>query len=122
VTPADSITIRGIEVFAHHGVHAEEKEEGQVFLVDLTVETDLSPAGRSDQLADTIDYGGLAGEVHALVASQSWNLLETVAEQVASLVLTHPRVRAVTVTVHKPEAPLPVKAADVSVEIRRLRS
>ena len=115
----DRLKLTGIEVFAHHGVQPEEKQIGQRFLIDLDVELDLRAAGRTDNLAETIDYGGLAERVHELVAGNRWNLIEKVAEETAELVLSVPTIKAVKVTVHKPNAPIAVDFADVSVTIDR---
>lgn len=115
----DRLKLTGIEVFAHHGVLPEEKQIGQRFLIDLDVELDLRAAGMTDHLAETIDYGGLAERVHELVAANRWNLIEKVAEETAELVLSVPMVKAVRVTVHKPNAPIAVDFADVSVTIDR---
>jgi dihydroneopterin aldolase len=115
----DRLKLTGIEVFAHHGVLPEEKQIGQRFLIDLDVELDLRAAGMTDHLAETIDYGGLAERVHELVAANRWNLIEKVAEETAELVLSVPTVKAVRVTVHKPNAPIAVDFADVSVTIDR---
>ncbi len=117
----DRIVLRGIEVFARHGVFAEEQERGQRFLVDVVATLDLSAASASDDLADTLDYGALARAVHDRVAAERWDLIERVAERVADLVLEDARVSAVEVTVHKPEAPMPVAVADVAVVILRSR-
>ena len=117
----DRLQLTGIEVFAHHGVLPEEKQIGQRFLIDLDIEADLKPAGNSDSLADTIDYGGLAIKVHELVAGSRWNLIEKVAEEIAKVVLSIPLVRSVAVTVHKPNAPIPLDFDDVSVTIDRRR-
>ncbi len=117
----DQIVLRGIAVWARHGVYAEERERGQRFLVDVVADVDLSPAGTSDDLAATVDYGELARAVHERVAGERWDLIERVAERVAELVLEDRRVRAVEVTVHKPQAPMPVTVADVAVVVRRSR-
>ena len=115
----DRLKLTGIEVFAHHGVLPEEKQIGQRFFIDLDVELDLRAAGMTDNLAETIDYGGLAERVHELVARNRWNLIEKVAEETAEMVLSVPTVKAVKVTVHKPNAPIAVDFADVSVIIDR---
>jgi dihydroneopterin aldolase len=115
----DRLKLTGIEVFAHHGVLPEEKQIGQRFLIDLEVELDLRAAGMTDNLAETIDYGGLAERVHELVAGNRWNLIEKVAEETAEMVLSVPTIKAVKVTVHKPNAPIAVDFADVSVIIDR---
>jgi dihydroneopterin aldolase/2-amino-4-hydroxy-6-hydroxymethyldihydropteridine diphosphokinase len=117
----DRLQLTGIEVFAHHGVLPEEKQIGQKFLIDLDVELDLRSAGTTDDLAETLDYGGLAQRVHELVEGHRWNLIEKVAEETAALVLSVPAVNAVKVTVHKPNAPIAVDFADVSVTIDRRR-
>jgi 7,8-dihydroneopterin aldolase/epimerase/oxygenase len=117
----DRIAIDGIEVFAHHGVLDHERELGQRFVVDLIVEADLAAAAASDDLADTIDYGHLAGRIAAVAAAPPAALLETVADRIARCCLEDGRVTAVEVTVHKPAAPLPVVARGVAVTLRRER-
>ncbi len=115
----DRLTLTGLRVFAHHGVYAEEREQGQSFFIDVTVHLDLSTAGAADDLHETIHYGVLAEEIVAAVERDPVDLIETVAERVALLVLGYPPARLVEVTVHKPDAPIPVDFADVSVTIRR---
>lgn len=117
----DRISLRGIRVFARHGVHAEEQEHGQIFLIDVAVEMDLAGAGASDDLADTLDYGRLAAAIASRASGERWDLLERVAERTAQLVLDDDRVASVDVTVHKPEVVLPVPVAGVSVSISRHR-
>lgn len=118
----DRITITGIEAFGHHGVLPHEREYGQRFVVDVSLALDLSVAGASDDLADTVDYGRLSGDVAAIVAGPPVDLIETVAERIAARCLEDERVQAAEVTVHKPAAPVPVVAAEVSVTIRRVRA
>ena len=117
----DEIRLTGIRVRAFHGVYPDEQERGQEFVVDLVARLDLSAAGESDRLEDTVDYGELAQRVHDLVATERWNLLERVAGRVAELVLGDGRVREVEVTVHKPQAPMALEFSDVSVTVRRFR-
>jgi dihydroneopterin aldolase len=97
-----------------------EAQLGQVFEVDLELVVDLTAAGRTDDLALTVDYGSLAGRVAEVVGGRPRRLLEAVAEDVAQLVLADERVRQVRVRVTKPQAPLPVDAR-VAVEITRDR-
>ncbi len=118
---ADSISIRGLRVFAHHGVFDEEAQSGQEFVIDITAVMALQPAGQSDDLADTLDYGALAVDVAERVQSERWQLLERVAERVAELVLEDDRVQFVEVTVHKPSAPIPLEFRDVAVTVQRTR-
>ncbi|MFO7300307.1 MAG: dihydroneopterin aldolase [Actinomycetes bacterium] len=118
---SDRIDLKGIEVLAVHGVYPEERERPQLFRVDVTAHLDLGPAGRSDDLAQTLDYGKLASEIAGVVRSESHQLIERVAQSVADAVLAHEIVDRVTVTVHKPQAPVEVELADVSVTIERER-
>lgn len=117
----DRISVLGIEAFGYHGVLEREQEEGQLFSVDVEVELDLEAAGASDDLTDTLDYGELALRVHRLVEGERWNLIEKVASRVAQIVMEDGRIEAVTVTVHKPQAPIAVPFRDVTVTVHRRR-
>ncbi len=115
------ITLHGIEVWANHGIHPEERVRGQPFLIHVTLEIDLSEAAASDDLTATIDYGVLAREVSDAATGGPYHLLETVASRVLDVVLAHPRVQAVEVTIDKPHAPLDVPFGGVSVTMQRER-
>ena len=117
----DRIELRGIEVFGRHGVLTHEQELGQTFVVDAMLELDLARAGASDDLADTVDYGTLAGELARVVRDERHDLIERLATRLAEVCLGDTRVVAATVTVHKPHAPVPVTLADVAVTVRRTR-
>jgi len=117
----DRIEIKGIEVLARHGVLSDEKREAQIFRIDLALFLDLAGAGVSDDLADTVDYGRLAQDTHDLVEGESHDLIESVADRIATMVLSRPLVDRVIVTVHKPEAPIPLKFEDVAVTVDRSR-
>lgn len=117
----DRIEIKGIEVYAKHGVLATEQERAQVFRVDVTAYTDLSRAGETDDLDDTLDYSTIALEVRELVGSESHQLIETVAAHVADSVMKHEQVTRAIVTIHKPDAPIDLVFEDVSVTVERQR-
>lgn len=117
----DRIELRGLRVRGFHGVFDHERRDGQDFVVDITVWTDLRPAAASDDLADTLDYGALAQQAAAVIAGAPRQLIETVAAEIADGVLADERVHAVEVTVHKPSAPIPLDFADVAVVARRER-
>lgn len=118
---ADRIVLRGVEGFGHHGVLAQERAEGQRFLVDLELEVDLQRAGESDNLEATVDYSAVARAAVSVIEGEPHDLIETVAQRIAQQVLTHPLVESVAVTVHKPQAPVGVPFADVSVTVVRRR-
>lgn len=117
----DRILLTGIEVFAHHGVLPHEQQIGQRFVIDLELELDLTRACDSDDLSDTLDYGAVIEKVAGVAAGERWNLIERVAQRVAETALAFEPVGAVSVTVHKPEAPLETEFADIAVTIRRER-
>jgi len=117
--PTDFIQLRGLRVVGICGVLPEERERPQPFEVDLDIEADLSAAGASDALDDTLDYGALAEAVAAIVQESACQLLERLAELIASAVLADPRATAVTVTVRKLRPPVPIDLATAGVTIRR---
>jgi dihydroneopterin aldolase len=113
------ITLSGLRVRGHHGVFDFEREQGQDFVVDVVLELDLTRAARSDRVTDTVHYGELAEALVAVVAGEPVNLIETLADRLVTVCLADARVAAATVTVHKPQAPIPHDFADVAVTIRR---
>ncbi|GAA2236507.1 hypothetical protein GCM10010401_05700 [Rarobacter faecitabidus] len=119
---ADTIRLQGLRAFGYHGVLEEEKLRGQEFLIDVEAALDTQSAAQGDDLARTVDYGALATAIVQQVGAQRFDLIETLGEHLAALVLENPLVSAVTVTVHKPSAPIDVPFADVSVTIRRDRA
>ncbi|WP_375480549.1 dihydroneopterin aldolase [uncultured Jatrophihabitans sp.] len=104
-----------------HGVFDHERRDGQDFVVDAELEVSTAAAAASDDLTQTVDYGELAQRLAAVVAGEPVNLLETLAARLADACLADPQVRAATVTVHKPQAPIPLAFGDVAVTIRRER-
>lgn len=117
----DRITLTGIRSTGFHGVYDHERRDGQTFIADVALEFSLVDAATSDDVADTIHYGELAEQVAAVLAGEPVNLLETLADRIARVALSFERVDAVEVTVHKPQAPIPVPFGDVSVSVRRER-
>lgn len=118
---SDRITLKGISAKGYHGVLDFEKHDGQTFVVDVEMDVDLSQAGTSDELADTVNYAEVAGDVVALVEGESLDLIEALADRIAAKVLTRPLVESVVVTVHKPQAPVGHPFTDVAVTVERLR-
>ena len=121
-SPIDRIRLTGLRIFAHHGVLDFERENGQEFIIDLEIAVDLAPAAASDDVTKTIHYGELAEAVYAAVQADAVDLIETVAERVAAIALGYERALQVTVTIHKPAAPITVPFGDVSVTITRSRA
>lgn len=118
-TVADRIRIMGISATGRHGVLPEERRDGQRFVADVVLHVDTRAAAAGDRLDATVDYAVVAGRVKEILAGEPADLIETVAERIAAAVLADPRVSAVDVVLHKPQAPIPVPFSDVSVEIHR---
>jgi len=117
----DEIALTGIRAFGYHGVYPDERRDGQEFVADVTLYLSTAQAAASDDVGDTVHYGELAERVAALLAGEPVNLLERLAQRIADDVLADERVLHVSVTVHKPAAPIPVPFGDVAVTIRRSR-
>lgn len=117
----DEIVLTGLTVFGRHGVYEHEREDGQEFTIDLRLRLSLDRAAATDDVADTVHYGELAEKVAAVVAGEPVNLIETLAERIAEVGLEDHRVQQVTVTVHKPHAPIALNFADVAVTVHRGR-
>jgi len=115
----DRIELRGLRVLGTHGVLPEEQSRAQPFEVDLDLEADLRLPGRSDLLADTVDYGALAEQVAAVVGGERHALLERLAARIAETVLDDRRVMSVTVTLRKLRPPVPVDLASAGVRVVR---
>nr|WP_281361804.1 dihydroneopterin aldolase [Nakamurella aerolata] len=139
----------GLAVTGHHGVFDHEKRDGQTFVVDIVLWTDLARAAATDDLTETVNYAELAQLAADIVAGPPRDLIETVAAEIADAVVDRfgrspaggaadgsvndgsvngsavngraagPELHAVEVTVHKPEAPIPLSFADVAVTARR---
>lgn len=114
------IRLRGITAIGHHGVLASEQAQGQPFIVDIDATVVLET--RSDQLSDTVNYAELAQGVIAEITGDPVDLIETLTGRIADRCLAlDPRILAVTVTVHKPHAPVGVPLTDVEVTLTRSR-
>jgi dihydroneopterin aldolase len=119
----DKIRMSRMQFYAYHGVFPEESKLGARYLVDLELSLPLENAGRSDNLNDTIDYGAIYEKVKAVVVGERFNLIEALAERVASeLMQTYTSINEVTVTVTKPDPPFPALFDGVAVELTRKRA
>jgi 7,8-dihydroneopterin aldolase/epimerase/oxygenase len=119
---SDHIFVTGLLVHAHHGVMPHEEEVGQRFVIDLELTVDLSRAGTSDKLADTVSYSSIVDTATRAFTGKSFRLVETAAAITAEALLAgFPKASAVRVTVHKPHAPIAAIFNDVGVSILRQR-
>lgn len=122
--PAQSghLFLRALPFFARHGVHEAERELGQRFVVDVDWWLDTRPAAWADDEALTISYQQVYEHVSAVVNDDPVNLIETLAERIATRLLDHFHLlEQVRVVVHKPGAPVTGVFGDVGIEIIRRR-
>jgi len=115
----DTISVRGIRVRGRHGVLGFEQQLGQTFIVDVDMQVDTVLAGETDDLRHTVDYGTVANEVAAIVGGEPFQLIEALAAALAQRVKEFDGVEQVTITVHKPYAPVTEVFDDVIVRITR---
>lgn len=114
----DQISLKGIRGFGYHGVFDDEKENGQEFFVDVLITIDLAPAVQSDELSHTIDYSVVVDMVLAHVTGEPLNLIEALAGRIGHEILNRfALANLVSVTVHKPFAPLSAQVSDVAVTV-----
>ena len=117
------ILIKGLRVYAYHGVNPEEKRDGQPFELDITMETDLTVAGETDDLNDTVSYAKAMKTAIRVMNEQSYDLLEKAAQRVADQILMdYPSILSVDVLLKKPQAPIKADFDYVAVQITRTRS
>ena len=117
----DKIMIKGLRVYAYHGVNQEEKEKGQPFELDITLGVDTRAAGQSDDLAQTVNYSKVSKRVLAVMLAEKNDLLERASARVAQALLEDFPIEEVTVLLKKPRAPIAADFEYVAVQITRRR-
>ncbi|MDA8369028.1 MAG: dihydroneopterin aldolase [Nocardiopsaceae bacterium] len=117
----DRIAVRGLRARGHHGVFEKERREGQDFVVDVVLGVDVREAAHHDDLQRTVHYGVLSDRLVEVIRGEPVDLIETLAERLAAVCLSEPRVEEAEITVHKPGAPIPHEFTDVTVTILRRR-
>ncbi|HEY9675561.1 MAG TPA: dihydroneopterin aldolase [Waterburya sp.] len=115
----DCIQITGIRCYGYTGYLPEEQVLGQWFEVDLTLWLDLTPAGQSDDISDTLDYRQAIEIVKQLVKTSKFALVEKLASAIASAMLGLDRVQQVRVLLSKPAAPIPEFGGKITIDITR---
>lgn len=116
------ITIKGLEVFAHHGLLPEEKRLGQTFLFDIGLSQKQTRAPSTDDITDTVDYAAVCDCVAEVAAARSYNLLEKLASVIADEILARfPAVDRVKVRVAKTSPPISHPVSQVAVMLKRTR-
>jgi 7,8-dihydroneopterin aldolase/epimerase/oxygenase len=118
----DKMYVSGMKFYGYHGVFAEEQKLGQRFNVDAILGLDLSKAGLTDDLNETVNYKEVYDAVKEIVEGDSVQLLESLAESICTTLLgKFTLILEVTVKVIKPDPPIPGHYESVAVEITRSR-
>lgn len=117
----DYIDVLGIKAHGFHGIFEEEKSKGQEFIVDVRLYLSLRTASQSDNVLDTVNYAEVAGLIEREIQGPSLNLIESLAERIATKCLEYEIVDAIRVKVHKPFAPVTTPFRDIAVCIYRDR-
>jgi len=119
----DQIFLRAMEFTGRHGVFDEERADEQLIEVDIELDVDLRPAGRSDELTDTVNYAAIFELCRARVEEHTYHLLEAIGENICSdVIASDPRVDRVVVTVRKPGVPIDGVLDHAGVRLERTRS
>lgn len=119
----DKIIIKGLRVFAHHGVNEEETLCGQRFVLDIEAQTDLTAAGLTDELNDTVSYAQMIKTVRRVMTEQNDKLLERAARRVADALLEeYDRLESVKIRLMKPDAPMKAEFDYTAIETERTRN
>lgn len=119
----DKIIIKGLKVFAYHGVNLEEKRDGQNFLLDVILYTSLERAGQTDNVVDTISYSEASKIIVKTMQNKPYDLLETIANKIVNeLFFKFDKLEGVKIKLVKPEAPMNLMFETMGIEIHRKRS
>ncbi|MDP8963477.1 MAG: dihydroneopterin aldolase [Cyanobacteriota bacterium] len=118
----DCIEVTGIRCYGYVGYLPEEQVLGQWFEVDLTLWLDLTAAGQSDDISDTLDYRRAIATVKQLVKTSKFALVEKLANAIADAILKLDRVQQVRVRLIKCAAPIPDFDGKIIIDITRTHS
>ena len=118
----DKIIVKGLNIFAYHGVNSEEKVNGQEFIIDAILYCDLSKPSESDDLNDTINYAKVVKAIRAAMTDETFDLIERAAGEIANRILSQfEKVEKVEITLKKPHAPVSAQFDYMAVNIVRGR-
>ena len=116
----DEINIKGLEVFANHGVYPEENKLGQKFVVNAVLYVDTRKAGLTDDLTLSVNYGTVCHQITEFLTENTYKLIERASEELARYILvSNPLVCEIDVEIEKPGAPIGLPLENVSVKIHR---
>ena len=99
----DTIYLKNYTVVAKHGYYKEEHAKAQRFVVSVCASCSVKDAGMSDNLKETLNYEFIRKSVHDILMQSPHDLIESLAEEIATAVLGHSKVASVEVDISKPD-------------------
>jgi dihydroneopterin aldolase len=118
----DKINMKNLSFYGYHGAMTEENVLGQKFVIDCSLLVDLSDAGKSDDVFDTVHYGEAFDLIKNVVENERYNLIEALAYNIIEkLMESFPKINGVDIEVKKPQAPVPGIYDYFSVSLSRRR-
>lgn len=119
---SDQILLTGVHGFGYHGLFDHERRNGQDFFVDVVLNLDLLAVSQSDSIDETVNYAEITDLIVIEITTNPVSLIEKLAGRIADRILnSYSRVNSVSVTVHKPQAPVSASLKDIAVQITRVR-
>ena len=119
----NNLIIKGLEVFAYHGVHDFEKKEGQIFIIDIILDIPQLQGFETDEIDDVINYSQVIKVIKNSFSGQKYNLIEKTAYTVLeSLFKTFKQINSADITIKKPNAPIKDKVEYVAFRVLKKRS
>ncbi len=117
----DKIILKAMSFYGYHGVSQMERKSGQKFYVDIEMTVNLSKAGKTDKLSDTIDYPLVYALVEKIQLKKKYHLMEALAEDISkNLLKNFKKIKEVVVRIRKPQAPVGGVMDYVEIEITRM--
>jgi len=118
----DKIILKAMSFYGYHGVSKMERKSGQKFYIDIEMSADLSRAGKTDKLSDTIDYPSVYALIEKIQSKKKYHLMEALAESILqNLFKDFKKIKEILVRIRKPQAPVGGVMDYVEIEITRLR-
>lgn len=119
----NKLIIKGLEVFAYHGVHDFEKNQGQVFIIDIVLDIPYLPGFKTDNINDVINYSQVIKVIKSTFQNQKYNLIEKTAYMVSeALFKEFDKINSTDITIKKPNAPIKDKVEYVAFRVLQKRS
>ena len=113
------IKINEIQLFGYHCLYEEEKENGQNFIISLTIDIDYMD--KNDKIENTVDYTKIINEVKDTFNQKRYNLIESLAVKISDNLIKNKKIKSLDISIKKESPPLDAKLNSVEVNLRKIR-